>query len=106
MLLPPNHFWYYLPDLLFGIQNAVASFQLELVHLVSRKAPLSTVLSGAAGADVPSLCTFLEILSGNGLEYDSDDIDCYAPPRMCYHIDDECGKTAQNNMFSEALVFH
>ena len=33
--------------------------------------------------------TFLEILSGNSLEYDSDDIDCYAPPRMCYHIDGE-----------------
>ena len=42
-----------------------------------------------AGTDVPSLCTFLEILLGNGLEYDSDDIDCYAPPRMCYHIDGE-----------------
>jgi hypothetical protein len=26
---------------------------------------------------------------GNGLEYDSDDIDCYAPPRMCYHINGE-----------------
>jgi hypothetical protein len=30
-VLPPlEHFWYYLPGLPFGIQNAVASFQLEL----------------------------------------------------------------------------
>jgi hypothetical protein len=35
------------------------------------------------------LCTILEILLGNGLEYNSDDIDCYAPSHMCYHIDDE-----------------
>ena len=41
------------------------------------------------GADIPSLCTFLEIISGNGLEYDSDDINYYAPPRMCYYINDE-----------------
>ena len=41
------------------------------------------------GADIPSMCTFLEILSADGPEYDSDDIDCYAPPCMCYHIDDE-----------------
>ena len=41
------------------------------------------------GADVPSVRTFLEILSGNGLEFDSDDIDHYVPPRMCYHIDSE-----------------
>jgi len=34
------------------------------------------------GTDVPSLCTFLEILSGNGLKYN-------APLRMCYHIDYE-----------------
>jgi hypothetical protein len=42
---------------------------------------------GTAEADVPSLRTFLEILSRNGPECDFDDIDCYAPPRMCYHID-------------------
>ena len=47
--------------------------------------PWSAILSGVAGTDVPSLCTFLKILLGNGLEYDSDDIDCYAPPCMCYH---------------------
>ena len=33
--------------------------------------------------------TFLEILSGNGPEYDFDDIDCYTLPRMCYHINSE-----------------
>ena len=33
--------------------------------------------------------TILEIFSGNDPEYDSDDINCYAPPRMCYHIDGE-----------------
>ena len=49
--------------------------------------PRSAILSGAPGTDVPSLCTFLEILSGNDSEYNSDDIDCYAVPRMCYHID-------------------
>jgi hypothetical protein len=42
-----------------------------------------------AGTDVPSLRVFLEILSGNGLEYDSDDIDYNDPPCMCYHIDGE-----------------
>ena len=41
------------------------------------------------GIDVPSLRAFLEILSGNGPEYDSDDIDYNALPRMCYHIDGE-----------------
>jgi hypothetical protein len=51
--------------------------------------PWSTILSGATGADVPSLCTFLEILLRNGSEYDSDDIYSYALPRMCYYIDGE-----------------
>jgi hypothetical protein len=41
------------------------------------------------GADVPSLRTFLKILSRNSLEYDSDDIDCYTLPRMCYYINGE-----------------
>jgi hypothetical protein len=41
------------------------------------------------GANISSLCTFLKILSRNGPEYDSIDIDCYAPPHMCYHIDSE-----------------
>jgi hypothetical protein len=53
-----------------------------LEHLVSREARQSAILSGVAGADVPLLCTFLEILSGNGLEYDSDDVDYYGPPCM------------------------
>ena len=43
---------------------------------MSREAPWNTILSGTMGADVPSLRTFLEILLGNGSEYDSDDIDC------------------------------
>jgi hypothetical protein len=40
-------------------------------------------------AGVPLLHAFLEILSGNGLEYDSDDINCYVPSHMCYHINGE-----------------
>jgi hypothetical protein len=35
------------------------------------------------------LRAFLEILSGNDSEYDSDDIDYHGPPCMCYHIDAE-----------------
>ena len=65
------------------------SFQLELEHLDSREALQSIILSDAAGTDVPSLRAFLEVLSGNGPEYDSDDIDYNAPPRMCYHNDSE-----------------
>ena len=41
------------------------------------------------GTNVSSLCTFLEILSGSDSEYDSDDVDYSASPRMCYHIDGE-----------------
>jgi hypothetical protein len=89
VLSRPDRFWYYLLDLPFGIQNAAASFQLELEHLISREVPRSAILSATAGTDVPSLRTFLKILSVNGLEYDSDDIDCYALPRICYHIDGE-----------------
>jgi len=29
VLPPPDRFWNYVPDLPFGIQNAVVSFQLE-----------------------------------------------------------------------------
>ena len=89
VLPPPDRFWYYLLVLPFGIQHAAASFQLELEHLISRKVPQSAILSSMAGTDVPTLCTFLEVLLGNGPEYDSDEIDYYAPPRMCYHIDGE-----------------
>jgi hypothetical protein len=39
------------------------------------------------GTDVPSLCTFLEILSRNSSEYDSDDIDYYSVSLKCFHID-------------------
>jgi hypothetical protein len=42
-----------------------------------------------ARTDVPSLRTFLEILSGNGPKNDSNDIDCYTSTCMCYHIDGE-----------------
>ena len=58
-------------------------------HLISHEAPWSAILSDVVGTDVPSLRTFLEILSGDGPEYDSDDIDYNAPLCMCYHIDGE-----------------
>ena len=66
VLPPPDRSWYYLLDLPFRIQNAAASFQLELEHLISREAPRSIILSDVAGTDVPSLRAFLEVLSGNG----------------------------------------
>jgi hypothetical protein len=62
---------------------------MELEHLISREAPQSTILSGTAETDVPSLGTFLEIHSGCDSEYDSNDVDYSAPPCMCYHIDGE-----------------
>ena len=31
---PPDRLWYYLHDLVYGIQNAAMSFQLKLEHLV------------------------------------------------------------------------
>ena len=62
---------------------------MELEHLISHKAPWSAILSGMAGTDVPSNRTFLEILLGNDLEYDSNDIDYNTLPCMCYHIDGE-----------------
>jgi hypothetical protein len=87
-VLPPlDHFWYYLLNIPFGIHNATVSFQLELEHLVNREVPQSAILFGTVRVDVLSLCTFLEILSRNGLEYNSNDTDCYALPCMCYHID-------------------
>jgi hypothetical protein len=67
----------------------VASCQLELKYLISRTAPRSPILSGAVGTDVPSLRAFLETISGNGPEYDSNDIYYDAPACMCYHIDGE-----------------
>jgi hypothetical protein len=62
---------------------------LGLEQLVSHEVPRSAILSGTMGADIPLLRTFLEILLGNDLEYDSNDIDCYAPSCMCYHINGE-----------------
>jgi hypothetical protein len=62
---------------------------MEMEHHVSHEALRSTILSGAAGIDIPSLRAFLEILSENDSEYDSDDIDYHAPPHMCYHINNE-----------------
>jgi hypothetical protein len=41
------------------------SFQMELEQLISHKAPWSAVLTAIVGTDIPSLHTFLEILSGN-----------------------------------------
>ena len=67
----------------------MASFQLKLEHPVSHDVPRGVILSSAIEVDVPSLCTFLKILSRNGPEYCSDDIDHYTPPCMCYHIDGE-----------------
>ena len=67
----------------------VASFQLELEHLISCEAPRSTILSSVEGTNVPSLCTFLNILSGNGPDYDFDDINYNDPPCMCHHTDIE-----------------
>ena len=64
-----------------------ASFQLDLEHLISRKAPRSIILSVAAGTDIPSFRAFLEVLLGNGREYDSDDIDYDDLSCMCYHVD-------------------
>jgi hypothetical protein len=63
--------------------------QLELEHLISHKAPWSTILSSAVGTDVPSFCAFLKILLGNSPENNSDDINYNDPPCMCYHIDNE-----------------
>ena len=62
---------------------------MELEHLISCEAPRSIILAGAAGADVPLLCAFLEVLLGNRLEYDSNDINYDAPPRLCYHVDSD-----------------
>ena len=62
---------------------------MELEHLISCEAPQSTILSSVAWTDVPSLRAFLEILLGSDSEYDSDDVDYGAPPRMCYHINGE-----------------
>ena len=83
VLPPPDRFWYYLSGLPFGIQNTTASYLMELEHLISREAPRSIILFDVAGTDVPSLHAFLEVLSENRSEYDSDDIDYDAPPRMC-----------------------
>ena len=58
-------------------------------HLISHEAPHSAILSSMVGIDIPLLRTFLDILSGDGSEYDSNDIDYNTPPRMCYHINGE-----------------
>jgi hypothetical protein len=59
---------------------------LELEHIISREAPRSAILFGVARTNVPSLRAFLEILLGNSPEYNSDDLNCYASPCMCFHI--------------------
>jgi hypothetical protein len=91
----PDHFWYYLSDLPFGIRNTTTSFQLELEHLISHEAPRSIILSGVARTDVPLLRAFLEVLSRNDPEYDSDNIDYDALPCMCYQVNgDDLAKEA------------
>jgi hypothetical protein len=60
-----DRFWYYLLDLPFGIQNVAASFQMELELLISREALRSAILSDVTETNIPSLRTFLKILSGN-----------------------------------------
>jgi hypothetical protein len=88
--IPPlDRFMYYLPDLPFGIHNVAASFQMELEHLISCEVPHNTILFGSAGTDIPSLRFFLEILSREGSDYDSNNIDHYASPRACFHTDSE-----------------
>ena len=52
---------------------------LVLEHLISHEAPRNIILSGVVGTDVPSLHAFLEDLSVNRPEYDSNDIDYDAP---------------------------
>jgi hypothetical protein len=49
----------------------------------------STILFGIVGTDIPPLRAFLEVLSVNNPEYDSDAIGYNGPPRVCYHIDGE-----------------
>jgi hypothetical protein len=48
--------------------------------------PRCAILSGEAGTNNSSLCTFLEILSGNGPEYDFDDVYYYSSTRECIYI--------------------
>jgi hypothetical protein len=43
---------------------------------------------GAVGANVPSLCNFLEILLGLGPEYGFDDAGEFSPSHKCFFIDD------------------
>jgi hypothetical protein len=62
---------------------------MGLEHLISREASQGTILFDAAGTDVPSLCTFLEILLGNGPEYDSGNVDYYSLSCECFHIDND-----------------
>lgn len=69
------------------------SFQLELEHLVSQEASRSIVLSGTAGIDVPSLSNFLEILSGYGSKYDSDDTSYYSPRHECLFLSGKAATT-------------
>ena len=55
VLPPPNRFWYYLPDLPFGIQNTTMSFQLDLEHLISCNMTRGAILSSIIGSNIPSL---------------------------------------------------
>ena len=58
-------------------------------HLINREALWSIILFGVAGTDVPSLHAFLEVISENGQEYDSDHAGNYSPLHECFLISDE-----------------
>ena len=51
------------------------------------EAPRNAILSGTVGADVPSLCGFLKILSRCELEYYSDNVGYYS--HECFYLDGE-----------------
>lgn len=51
--------------------------------------PCGVILLGTAGTNVPSLHNFLEILSGNGPEYASNNTGYFSPSCECYFIGDK-----------------
>lgn len=79
------------------------SFQLELGQLTSREVPHSVILSGAVGIDVPSLRNFLEILSGLGPEYGSNDVIDFPLPHECFFIGDSAGTNTASELMSPNL---
>ena len=59
---------------------------MELEHLVVREAPQSPILSGAAGADAPSLCAFSATLQGSDLEHHPGNPEYDAMPYERRHV--------------------